>query len=86
MKNLIKKINAINEFKTDLMFQIKLGKELKKISPKDLEYKKVEINDIRFYCNSDMVTIYDIPENITNIEYDYTLIDIPSKEIKDILN
>lgn len=86
LKNLIKKINAINEFKTDLMFQIKLGKELKKISPKDLEYKKVEINDIRFYCNSDMVTIYDIPENITNIEYDYTLIDIPSKEIKDILN
>lgn len=86
LKNLIKKINAINEFKTDLMFQIKLGKELKKISPKDLEYKKVEINDIRFYCNSDMVTIYDIPENITNIEYDYTLIDIPSNEIKDILN
>lgn len=49
--------------------------------------KKVEIKDIRFYCNSDMMTIYDIRENITNnIEYDYMLIDIPARDIKDILN
>lgn len=86
LKCLIEKINAINAFKTDFMFQIKLGKELKKISPKDLEQKKVEIKDIRFYCNSDMRTIYDVPESITNIEYDYMLIDIPAREIQDVLN
>lgn len=86
LKRLIKKINDINDFKTDFIFQIKLGKELKKISPKDLEQKKIEIKDIRFYCNSDMITIYDIPENITNVEYEYMLIDTPTREIKDILN
>lgn len=86
LKRLIKKINDINDFKTDFIFQIKLGKELKKISPKDLEQKKIEIKDIRFYCNLDMITIYDIPENITNVEYEYMLIDTPTREIKDILN
>lgn len=86
LKRLIKKINDINDFKTDFIFQIKLGKELKKISPKDLEQKKIEIKDIRFYCNSDMITIYDIPENITNVEYEYMLIDTPTREMKDILN
>jgi len=85
LKSLIEKINAINDFKMDFSFQIKLGKELKKISPKDLEQKKVEIKDIRYCCNSDMPTIDDIPENITSIEYDYMLSDVKRSEIVDLL-
>lgn len=85
LNSLIDKINAINDFKTDFMFQVKLGKELKKFSPKDLEQKKVEIKEIRFYCNSDMATINDIPENITGIEYDYMLADVTASEISDLL-
>lgn len=85
LEKIIAKINSIDVFAKDFSFQLKLGKELKRISPKEYKTKSVEIQEVRFYKNSDISTIRDIPDNITGIEYNCTLIETKETEIDDII-
>lgn len=85
LEKIIAKINSIDIFAKDFNFQLKLGKELKRISPKEYKTKSVEVKGVRFYKNSDISTISDIPDNITGIEYNCTLIETKETRIDDLI-
>lgn len=86
LEKLIAKINSIDAFAKDFSFQLKLGKELKRISPKEYKTKSVEIKGVRFYKNSDIATIRDIPDNITGIEYNCILIETKETKLDDLIS
>ena len=85
LERLIAKINSIDIFAKDFSFQLKLGKELKRISPKEYKTKNVEVKGVRFYKNSDIATIRDIPDNITGIEYNCTLLETKETRIEELI-
>ena len=85
LEKIIAKINSIDVFAKDFSFQLKLGKELKRISPKEYKIKGGEIKGVRFYKNSDIATIRDIPDNITGIEYNCTLIETKETKLDDLI-
>ena len=85
LERLIAKINSIDVFAKDFSFQLKLGKELKRISPKEYNTKRIEVKGVRFYKNSDITTIRDIPDNITGMEYNCTLIETKETKIDDLI-
>lgn len=85
LEKLIARINSIDVFAKDFNFQLKLGKELKRISPREYKTKGVEIKAVHFYRNLDIPTIKDIPDNITGIEYKCTLIQVKETKIDDII-
>lgn len=85
LEKLVAKINSIDIFAKDFSFQLKLGKELKRISPREYKTRGVEVKGVRFYRNSDISTISDIPDNITGIEYNCTLIETKETRVDDLI-
>lgn len=84
LEKLIAKINRFDIFANDFSFQLKLEKELRRISPEEYRTKNIEVKGIRFYKNSDIATIKDIPDHVTEIEYNCTLIETKETRIEEI--
>lgn len=84
--DLIDGLNQLPVFAEDFRFQLELGKELKRVSPQDSSTKKIEVKGIRFYKNNDIPTIGDIPDNITGIEYNCTLIETNETDISEVID
>lgn len=84
LEQLIERMNSVDVFAKDFNFQLRLGKELKRISLDEFGKKTVEVKGIRFYKNSDIATIKEIPDNITGIEYNCTLVEMNETSIENL--
>ena len=82
----IKQINTIEEFSKNLRFQIALGNELKKISPDEANQLRFDIKKIRFFKNTDIATISDIPEYLSDITYRCRLEGQKTVSIEDMIS
>ena len=85
LKELVNDINSIEIFANNFRFQVELGKELKRVSPDLVGNKLVELKGMRYYSNEDIETIEFIPDSITQIEYNCTLIETPEIDIADLI-
>lgn len=86
LNDLIKQINTIEEFSKNLRFQIALGNELKKISPDEANQLRFDIKKIRFFKNTDIATISDIPEYLSDITYRCRLEGQKTVSIEDMIS
>jgi len=58
-------------FNSNLKFIMSLNAIISKLKKLELLENKYVLNDIKFYINKDLITITDIPNNITSVSYLY---------------
>lgn len=90
LTELITTIIGYEEFKNDFIFQVKLAKEMKRISPVEADDRHFTLLQIKYYNNMDIPTISDIPDGMSCISYNYALafvndIDIDNFLVEEVL-
>lgn len=90
LTELITTITGYEEFKNDFIFQVKLAKEMKRISPVEADDRHFTLLQIKYYNNMDIPTISDIPDGMSCISYNYALafvndIDIDNFLVEEVL-
>lgn len=84
LANLIDEINAIAIFRDDFNFQVALGKEINRVSKREMRNRKFNVKQVLFFENSEIPTLQEIPENITEITYRCALIGVNTVNIEEI--
>lgn len=84
--DLIKLINKDKTVSQNIKFQLKLQQEIMKIDVEELETKKIRIVDIKFLETNKIPTLQNIPENITNLVYQYSCENLVGLTNKKLLN
>lgn len=75
----------MGDYKRTCICDVCCGANTWGISPKEYKTKNVEVKGVRFYKNSDIATIRDIPDNITGIEYNCTLLETKETRIEELI-
>ncbi len=78
LNEFINKIRKISVFSESYNFQLNIEKERKRVSPIDANSLKFKLVNVQIYPISNLDSIKGIPDNITNIEYNYNLGNIKS--------